>query len=155
VAPPANSEWGGGGGQGCRGQIPECFNSIHYQRGGQDVPPTGGDPRHRHHANLVRHPFSISMFELVWIIRKNIKPHGPTRQPHSSNNGAAVPTSFRPRPPPCPPTALSATPTSRPTHRFRHPQPPPRVAFKRSAPSRELPFSSSTHCHHCAIVEPM
>jgi hypothetical protein len=70
------------------------------------------------------------------------------------NNVTAVPTAFRPRPLPCPPTASLAAPACRPAHRFCHPRPPPRAAFKRSVPPRELPFSSSTHCRHYAIVPP-
>jgi hypothetical protein len=88
----------------------------------------------------------------------NIKPRGPTCQPHGLNNGAAVPTAFGPWPLPCPPTTSSATPTRRPTrrptHRFCRPRPPPRAAFKRSAPPRELPFSSSAHCRHYAVMPP-
>jgi hypothetical protein len=38
--------------------------------------------------------------------------------------------------------------------RLVRPQPPPHAAFKRSAPPREMSFSSSTRCHHCAVVPP-
>jgi hypothetical protein len=92
------------------------------------------------------HPFLISKFEPVWIIQENIKPCGPTRQPHGPNNIAAVPTTFGPRPLPCP--------ARRPAHRFCRPRPPPRASFKRSAPPRELPFSSSAHYRHGAVMPP-
>jgi hypothetical protein len=97
---------------------------------------------------------SISKFEPAWIIWENIKPHGPTHQPHGPNNGAAVPTAFGPRAPPCPPMASPAAPACRPTHRFRRPRPPPRAAFKRSAPPRELPFFLLRRCRHCAVTAP-
>jgi hypothetical protein len=65
-----------------------------------------------------------------------------------------VPTVFGLWPPPCPPKASSAAPARRPAHRFCRPRPPPRAAFKRSAPPHELPFSSFACCFHCAIVPP-
>jgi hypothetical protein len=94
------------------------------------------------------------MFESVWTIRENIKPRGPTCQPHGPNNGTAAPTTFGPRLLPCPPMASPAAPTHRPTHHFRRPRPLPRAAVKRSAPPHELSFSSSAHCRHCAVVPP-
>jgi hypothetical protein len=101
---------------------------------------------------MVTHPFSISKFEPVWMIQENIKPCGPTSQPHGPNNGSAVSSTFRPQPPPCPPTVSPAAPAHRSAHRFRRPRPPPRAAFKRSAPPRELPFSSSACCRHGTVV---
>jgi hypothetical protein len=92
------------------------------------------------------------MFEPVWIIQKIIKLRGPTHQPHGPNNGTAVPTAFGPWLSPCLPTASPAAPT----HRFRHPRPPPRAAIKRSTlPPRGAPLSpSSTRCRHCTVVPP-
>jgi hypothetical protein len=94
------------------------------------------------------------MFESVWIIQENIKLCGPTRQPHGPNNGAAVPSTFRPRPPPCPSAASLDSPACRPAHRFRRARPPPRASIKRSTPPRELHFSSSAQCCHWAVVPP-
>jgi hypothetical protein len=65
-----------------------------------------------------------------------------------------VPTAFGPRPSPCLPTASPTALARRRTHHFCRPRPPPRAAFKRSVPPRQLPFSSSAHCCHCAI-EPL
>jgi hypothetical protein len=56
--------------------------------------------------------------------------------------------------PPCLPTATPVTPAHRPAHRFCRPRPPPRAAFKRSAPPHELPFSSFARCRHYAVVLP-
>jgi hypothetical protein len=63
---------------------------------------------------------------------------GPARQPHSPNNGTAIPTAFIPRLLPCPPMALPAVPT----HRFRRPRPPPRVALRGAPHHRAPPYFS-------------
>jgi hypothetical protein len=95
------------------------------------------------------------MFELVWIIQEKYKTAwahpSATRFEQRRRCADRVWTAA---------TTLSAhgsaaVPARRPTHHFRRPRPPPCAAFKRSAPPRELPFSSSAHCRHHTVVPPL